>query len=65
MNRIGIDRGDDRDIKGISWVPETIWRMMSGIIFVAPNEHGPVASWAFHWVAEFLADNLEDLEAVD
>jgi len=38
---------------------------MAGTIFMAPNRTWPVASWAFHWVAEFLADNVEDKEAVD
>lgn len=39
--------------------------MMAGTIFVAPNRTWAVASWAFHWVAEYLADHVEDKEATD
>lgn len=39
--------------------------MMAGTIFVAPNRTWPAASWAFHWVAEYLADNLTDKDAID
>jgi hypothetical protein len=38
---------------------------VAGTIFLDSRRSWPVASWAFRWVAEFLADRIEDEQAVD